>query len=60
MKKQMEDLKDLSPNCQKLWHFYNNKANWRLMPPTYKQMRDHLEVKSDNAINKMLKQLNIK
>jgi len=56
----MEDLKDLSPNCQKLWHFYNNKANWRLMPPTYKQMRDHLEVKSDNAINKMLKQLNIK
>lgn len=46
---------ELTKKQEKLLRFYKDKSNWR--PPTLKQMRVYMEVKSDQSVIDFLKSL---
>jgi len=48
-------MKKLTNKQQKLLDFIQDKNNWR--PPTYKQMREFMEVKSNQTIIDQLKSI---
>ena len=45
-------MKKLTARQMDLWKFINCKVNWR--PPSYRSMREYMNVKSNQAIIDML------